>query len=260
MGLDTPSTVWDPAVGDEVATLESQHVLETTTSSSSSSPPPPTKSIEADTTLQQPNMEESPSSGSSPLGDVPPPVEGGEVTQDQGEAADPSKEEDTSKVAENLSSKEDITASPSTTSEGNGGAENATTVDSSASKADANAVTSSTSNKANINVNSKNSDETATLSREPSTTNANVENVEKVKSSTENVVEQQDDGATKVVENEHSEVTPQHQTDGGKTETTQPESTDSTASVTADQSAIEGAAQPPKAETAADNAKSSVEA
>ena len=258
MGLDTPSTVWDPAVGDEVATLESQHVLETTTSSSSS-PPPPTKSIEADPTLQQPNMEESPSSGSSPLGDVPPPVEGREVTQDHGKVADPSKEEDTS-VAENLSSKEDITASPSTTSEGNGGAENATTVDSSASKADANAVTSSTSNKANINDNSKNSDETATLSREPSTTNANVENVEKVKSSTENVVEQQDDGATKVVENEHSEVTPQHQTDGGKTETTQPESTDSTASVTADQSAIEGAAQPPKAETAADNAKSSVEA
>lgn len=258
MGLDTPSTVWDPAVGDEVATLESQHVLETTTSSSSS-PPPRTKSIEADTTLQQPNMEESPSSGSSPLGDVPPPVEGREVTQDHGKVADPSKEEDTS-VAENLSSKEDITASPSTTSEGNGGAENATTVDSSASKADANAVTSSTSNKANINDNSKNSDETATLSREPSTTNANVENVEKVKSSTENVVEQQDDGATKVVENEHSEVTPQHQTDGGKTETTQPESTDSTASVTADRSAIEGGAQPPKAETAADNAKSSVEA
>ena len=142
MGLDTPSTVWDPAVGDEVATLESQHVLETTTSSSS--PPPQTKSIEADTTLQQPNMEESPSSGSSPLGDVPPPVEGREVTQDHGKVADPSKEEDTS-VAENLSSKEDITASPSTTSEGYG-AENATSVGSYASKADANAVTSATSN------------------------------------------------------------------------------------------------------------------
>ena len=141
MGLDTPSTVWDPAVGDEVATLESQHVLETTTSSSS---PPPTKSIEGDPTLQQPNMEESPSSGSSPLGNVPPPVEGGEVTQDQGEAADPPKEEDTSKVAENLSSKENITASPSTTNrtEGNGGAENATTVDSSASTTDADAVLS----------------------------------------------------------------------------------------------------------------------
>jgi len=256
---DTPSTVWDPAVGDEVATLESKHVLETTTSSSS---PPLTKSIEEDPTPQQPNMEESPSSGSPPLSDVQPPVEGGEVTQDQGEATDPSKEEDASKVAENSLSKEDITASPSTTSagtEGSGGAENATTVDSSASTTDA--VTSSTSNEANNNDNSTNSDETATISREPSTTNASIENVEKVENSTEDVVEQQqDEGTTKVVENEHSEVTPQHQTDGGKTETILSEATDSTASVTADQSAVESGVQPPKAETAADNAKPSAEA
>ena len=26
--IDTPSTVWDPAPGDEVTTLESQHIIE----------------------------------------------------------------------------------------------------------------------------------------------------------------------------------------------------------------------------------------
>ena len=260
MGIDTPSTVWDPAVGDEVATIDSQHIME------SSSPTSPAKSIEEDS-FQQQNMEESPSSGSPSAGDILPPVEGGEVTKDQGADTSNGNEgqsprdgestttttanneevassnspvnevanEDNGSKIENLSSssKEDIIASASTTSagaDGGSGAENV--VDSSASATGA--VTSSpAANEANESM-PTNSGE-ASISREPSNAKENVE------SSTE-----------EVVETEHSEVTQQHQIDGGKTETPQPEATDSILTTVADQAAIEDSAQPSEAETRAD--------
>lgn len=241
MGLDTPSTVWDPAARDEVATLESQHFIETTSSLT-----PSTKSIEEDS--PQPNMEESLSSGSPPV-DKSPLVEEGEITQGidnakQDEesltntnsdevsspvndvaAADtngPSKEEDTSKVESSSSFKEDVTTSALTTSveTDNSGVENGS-INSSTPAADAvtpstDTVTPSTSNETNGN---------NKISREPSTKDAN----ENAESSTE-----------KVVENEHSEVAQRHSTDGGKTEPPQPE---------ANETVAEGGVQPPTAET-----------